>query len=243
MLFFKDNDIGDYVVAQTTLGGRWDIYNNPIDRRAYATNGLNWNRTPDDSVIIFNNYQRTNMINDIISAAEQLAEIERSITVNAKAQKHPITLVCDENTRLAMKNIYQKYEGNEPVIIVDKKSLGDSKITVLDTGAPYVCDKLYQLKVDIWNEALTMIGVPNSAYQKKERMLSDEVQRLNAGTFASRYSRLMARRDAAKKINDMFNLNIEVNYREYSGGEELKEAEIENGEIYDNGQNNLRIID
>ena len=108
MLFFKDDDVGDYVVAQTTLGGRWDIYNNPIDRRAYATNGLNWNRTPDDSVIIFNNYQRTNMINDIISAAEQLAEIERSITVNAKAQKHPITLVCDENTRLALKNIYQK---------------------------------------------------------------------------------------------------------------------------------------
>ena len=243
MLFFKDDDVGDYVVAQTTLGGRWDIYNNPIDRRAYATNGLNWNRTPDDSVIIFNNYQRTNMINDIISAAEQLAEIERSITVNAKAQKHPITLVCDENTRLAMKNIYQKYEGNEPVIIVDKKSLGDSKITTLDTGAPYVCDKLYQLKVDIWNEALTMIGVPNSAYQKKERMLSDEVQRLNAGTFASRYSRLMARRDAAKKINEMFNLNIEVNYREYSGGEELKEAETDNGEIHNDSQDDLRIID
>ena len=88
-----------------------------------------------------------------------------------------------------------------------------------------------------------MTGIATSAYKKKERMLTDEVQRLNAGTFASRYSRLMARRDAAKKINDMFGLNIEVNYREYSGGEELKEAETENGEIYDNGQNNLRIID
>ena len=52
----------------------------------------------------------------------------------------------------------------------------------------------------------------------------------------------MARRDASKQINEMFGLNIEVNYREYSGGEELKE-ETENGEIHNDSQDDLRIVD
>lgn len=50
--------------------------------------------------------------------------------------------------------------------------------------------------------------------QKKERLVADEVTRSQGGVIASRYSRLEARRQAAKKINEMFGLNIEVDYRE-----------------------------
>jgi len=45
-------------------------------------------------------------------------------------------------------------------------------------------------------------------------MISDEVIRNQGGTIASRYSRLQARREAVDKINKMFGLEIEVNYRE-----------------------------
>ena len=44
--------------------------------------------------------------------------------------------------------------------------------------------------------------------------MRDEVQRNLGGTIASRYSRLEARRQAAKEINRMFGLNIEVEFRE-----------------------------
>lgn len=219
-LFFKSDDeiVKDFIVARTTLDGRWDIYNRPKERRAYATNGLEWIRNDKNSVIIYNNYLRSPSFADVFSAAEQLAEIDRAIDINAKAQKTPVVIVCDDKTRLSAKNLYQKYDGNEPCIIVDKKSLGGTEIKVLNTGAPYVCDKLYELKTNIWNETLTNLGVPNASYQKKERMLSDEVARLNGGTFASRYSRLLGRQDAARAINKMFDLNISVVYREESGG-------------------------
>ena len=75
-------------------------------------------------------------------------------------------------------------------------------------------DKLYQLKTQYWNEALTYLGISNLNMQKKERLVSDEVSRSQGGVIASRYSRLEARRQAAQKINDMFGLNIEVDYRE-----------------------------
>ena len=86
-------------------------------------------------------------------------------------------------------------------------------LKVLKTDAPYVADKLYQLKSQYWNEALTYLGISNTNITKKERMISDEVMRNMGGVIASRYSRLESRRQAVKKINEMFGLEIEVNYR------------------------------
>ena len=45
-------------------------------------------------------------------------------------------------------------------------------------------------------------------------MITDEVIRNQGGTIASRYSRLEARRQACKQINEMFDLNIWCDYRE-----------------------------
>ena len=64
------------------------------------------------------------------------------------------------------------------------------------------------------NEALTYLGISNVSFQKKERMLQDEVLRNNGGTVSSRYSRLNARKEACEKINRMFGLNMSVDYRE-----------------------------
>ena len=85
---------------------------------------------------------------------------------------------------------------------------------MLKTDAPYVGDKLYTLKTQIWNEALTILGISNTNTTKKERLISDEVIRNEGGVIANRYSRLEARRQACVKINDMFGTNIECNFRE-----------------------------
>ena len=106
-----------------------------------------------------------------------------------------------------------QYDGNMPVIFADK-NISPNAIKVMQTESPFIADKLYQLKTNIWNEALTLLGISNINVQKKERLISDEVMRNQGGTIASRYSRLNARRQAANEINKMFGLNIEVDYRE-----------------------------
>ena len=210
-VFFYDDVLG-YLCLQTAISGKWNVYRIPIDRRAYATNGYNRKLTEKDSVIIFNNYLHTNSKLDVEMFSRRLYDLDRAIDVNAKAQKTPVLLLCDENERLTMKNLYKQYEGNEPFIFGDKKLNADG-VKVLTTEAPYVADKLYQLKSQYWNEALTYLGISNTNITKKERMISDEVMRNMGGVIASRYSRLESRRQACKKINDMFGLNIEVNYR------------------------------
>lgn len=210
-VFFEDDVLG-YLCLQCMIGGKLNVYRIPMQRRAYATNGYNKELDGTNSVIIFNNYLHTNSILDVEMYSKRLYDLDRAIDVNAKAQKTPVLIQCDESQRMTMKNLYKQYEGNEPFIF-GSKGLDANGLKVLQTGAPYVADKLYELKSQIWNEALTYLGISNTNVTKKERMISDEVIRNMGGTIASRYSRLESRRQAVEQINKMFGLNIEVNYR------------------------------
>lgn len=211
-VFFKDDVIG-YLALRTMVGGNWNVYNIPTERTAYASNGYNQPLNETNSVLIYNNMLRTPIIYKLQELAQELYEIDRTIMVNVKAQKTPVLLRCTENQRLTLKNLYMQYEGNMPFIFADK-GLDPDSIKALQTGAPYVADKLMQLRTSKYNEALTFLGISNSSYQKKERLVSDESIRSQGGTIANRYARLNARRQAADEINRMFGLNISVKFRE-----------------------------
>lgn len=211
-VFFKDEVLG-FLALRTTISGEFNVYRIPVRRRAFADNGYNKELTIDDSVIIYNNMIHTNSMLDVRVFAEKLADLDRTIQVNARAQKTPVLIKCSENERLTMSNLYKEYDGNAPVIYGDK-NLNANGLTVLKTDAPYVGDKLYQLKTQIWNEALTYLGISNINSVKKERMITDEVTRNQGGVVASRYSRLESRRQACEKINAMFGLDIWCDYRE-----------------------------
>ena len=213
-VFFQDDVLEDYVALDVICSGRLDVYGNPVLRRAYSRyNNYQKLLKGNNSVIIWNNYTRTNSVLDVEMFARRLYNLDRIIDINANAQKTPVLIKCDETQRLTMLNVYKEYDGNSPVIFGDK-ALNSNGLEVLSTGAPYVADKIYTLKTQIWNEALTYLGISNINVQKKERLITDEVTRNQGGTIASRYSRLESRRKAVRKINDMFGLNIEVNYRE-----------------------------
>lgn len=211
-IFFKDEELG-YLALQTMIGGNLDVYNVPKIRRAYATNGFNMPLSEDNSVIIWNNMLRTNCLTDIELFARRLYECDRTIDVNIKAQKTPVAILCDENQRLTMKNMYAQYDGNEPFIF-GAKDLDIKKIQAITTGAPFVADKIMQTKIQIWNEAMTYLGISNVNFQKKERLVTDEVTRNMGSTVSSRYTRLEMRKQACRQINKMFGLNINVEYRE-----------------------------
>lgn len=225
-VFFQDEVLG-YLSLQCMIGGKLNVYRIPMERRAYATNGYQRELDGTNSVIIFNNYLHTNSMLDVEMFSKRLYNLDRAIDVNANAQKTPVLIQCDESQRLTMKNLYKQYEGNEPFIF-GSKGLDANGLKVLQTGAPYVADKLYELKTQIWNEALTYLGISNINVVKKERMITDEVTRNQGGTVASRYSRLESRRQACKQINEMFGLDIWVNYRE--DFQDIEEQENENEE-------------
>ena len=211
-VFFKD-EVEDYLALQCAISGPLNVYRIPIRRRAYAVNGYNRELDDKNSVIIYNNMLHKNSMLDVRMFARELYNLDRAISVNANAQKTPILLRCDENQRLTLENLYMDYDGNKPVIYGDK-GLNPNSLSVLKTDAPYVADKLYTLKTQKWNEALTYLGISNVNITKRERLITDEVTRNQGGTIASRYSRLQSRRMACEQINKMFGLNVQCDYRE-----------------------------
>ena len=221
-VFFKDDDLtiantndkdGTYLALQVVLGGKLNVYRIPDNRKAYAVNTYTKQLDADNSVIIWNNMIRLPEYGRMMFYASKLAQIDRAIDVNVKGQRFPIAILCDETQRLTMKNVYKQYDGNEPFIFGDK-NLDLSAIQVVNTGSPYVADKLQQLKNNIWAEAMMCLGIPNSPSEKKERLVANEAKVSQGGTLASRSSRLEMRKMACREINNMWGLDTDVEYNQ-----------------------------
>lgn len=205
-LLFQDDILG-YLGLRLSPSSGFDAYGDPVGRRAYGVNGYNAERTDKNSVIIYNNYMRTSSIPEITLFADRLALLDRIMDINVNAQKTPLFVRCSEEQRLSILNMYKNYDGNEP-IIYGTKELDPQALEAFVTGAPYVAGNLYELKTKIWNEVLTYWGIANISYTKKERMISDEVNRGLGGVMANRAIRLNEQIAALDRFNEMFGTNI-----------------------------------
>ena len=213
-IFFKDDITEKFVCIQVMPSGQFNMYRIPKERTAYAVNGYqNSDLNEHNSVIIYNNLLRKPSVQDIEIYAKKLTNIDLTLNVNVNAQKTPIAIICDETQRLTFQQLYQNYAGNMPFIFGDK-GLNLDNVKSINTQADYKGEELNKLKTDIWNEALTYLGVSNVQYQKKERINTEEINRSMGGAFSSRRSRIKARQNAVKEINKMFGLSIEVNFED-----------------------------
>lgn len=220
-VFFYDEDLkyssnGEapegYAVLQCMIAGHWDMYNYPLDRRAYAVNGLNVELDESNSVLIFNDYLRVPMFPTLQLYAQRLAEIDRTIDVNVMNQKTPKIIRCTDKQRLTFQNLMMQVQGNMYWIMSDK-NVDLKDVDILDVSAPYVANELQILKHQYWNEALTFLGVENVTTQKKERLITSEVFTQMGDVEAQRFTRLNARKLACKQINELFGLEIDCDFR------------------------------
>lgn len=211
ILFFKDDVLGFLVLPYVDRSPR-NLEDEPIVRRAFSPNQNGYSNDLDDtnSVIIYNNYMRHNTLSMIDYYARQLWEMDRIVLINAIAQKTPTLVTGTPEQRLSLVNLYKEWSGNSPVIFGDEH-LDMKNLTVLKTDAPFIADKILDVKNQILNDAYTFLGIVNPD-QKKERMITSEVSSINAPALLAAESRLKTRKQACEKINRMFGLNIDVDY-------------------------------
>lgn len=234
-LFFHDNDADADIVTRCTPAGNFNIYNIPRNRKPYAVNTVFDTRTIDNSVLIYNNIARKPDITTCELFARRLAECERTSDINIKAQKTPVLVTASQTQRTTMVNMYQQYDGNAPFIF-PTEGYNDNAIRAMSTGAPFVADKIRVEKQQIWNEFLTFMGIPNATFEKRERLIADEVNRSQGGVVAMQNSRLLTRQKAVKEINKMFGLDVSVRFRDIDislpggGGNDTIIEEVEENE-------------
>ena len=175
--FIKDKELG-YMTINANPSDKLNHYNLPVRINAWSV-GYSKNYDFDDCVYIMNNEMQLPTISTIELFALRLYEAERTIDVNIKAQKTPVLIEGDAKSMLTLKNLYMKFSGNEPFIFGNKNFNLDKALNVLKTDAPFIADKLQDYKHEVWNECLTFLGINNANTDKKERLVTDEVNSNN----------------------------------------------------------------
>lgn len=209
-IFVEDETLG-FLNLRCTPAGELNIYELPVRWMAYSI-AYHEEYEADNCVIIRNNYAEIPTDETVSLFALRLAEVERTLDVNIKSQKTPVLIKSSEKQRLTMKNLYEQYDGNQPFIFGDS-TLDDGLFTVLRTDAPFVGDKLIQYKHEIWNEAMTFFGIKNSNMDKKERMITDEVNANNEQVSMMTETGLATRKQACELINEKWGLDVDVRLR------------------------------
>lgn len=164
----------------------------------------------DNFVLVKNNKLMHGVRYIVQLFALKLHNIDMEISNNINLQKFSAIMMCDEKERLTILNIIKQWENNQPLIL-SKKSLDlNNKVDKLDFNIPYVADKLYLAKEKIMNEFLTYIGVNNLSVEKKERLVTGEVDVNNELIESNANVMLETRQQAVEEINDKFGLDITV---------------------------------
>ena len=172
--FVKDDELG-FLALKVNPSDKLNVYNLPIKVMAWSI-GYNKQYDFDDIVYIMNNELEKPTMQSLELFAMRLYETERTIDVNLQAQKTPILIEGDTKTILTLKNVYMQYSGNTPFIFGNKQFDISNKLNVLKTDAPYLIDKLDIHKHQIFNHALTVLGIDNANTDKKERLITNEVE-------------------------------------------------------------------
>lgn len=209
VVFFQDDIIGKLCLKLGAIQS-FDVYGEPSKYGAFGDNGYFVdNLNTDNSVIMYNNLVRNGNMSEINWIASMLYDFDRIIKVNANAQKTPLLIKTDEKGRLTLLNVYKKWEGDEPVIFADK-NFNSANFDVLNTNAPFIADKLYNIKRWYKQEMLTLMGIPTYDRNKTERLLTDELTLSATEALSYANSKLMARQQAIDKVNQMWGTEIKV---------------------------------
>lgn len=216
-----DNDYG-FINTQAVSNGYINIYGLPtkLNCFSYSYNttrktymGFNEKAKKDqEAILVLNNYEMLPTCSTIELYAMRMAEAQRTVDINIHAQRTPILIETDQNQKFTMRQVYEQYDGNAPVIYGNKNAGIDGSLKVLKTDAPIVFDKIMEYKRDIFNEALTYLGVSNLD-EKKERRVVNEAESNNEVINLNLQSYLTPRKEACKQFNEKFGTNIDVKVR------------------------------
>ena len=231
--FFMDEVLGLLALPYVVVNGL-DVYGRPRRIEVLGQNGYRRMLNSDEFVIMYDNNGRYPLYLDICQYAERLALDTRTADINIAQQKTPRVFKTTPEKERSLKDLVNNVDGYENTIIT-YDNLEIDETTMILAPAPYVADKIDLHKQNDYAEFLRLIGISNLSFQKKERNISDEIQAMQGGTIASRFSRFEPRKRAVEEINLKFNQNIEVSY--YDGEPSTIKEDDYSESIFDTDSN------
>ena len=118
----------------------------------------------------------------------------------------------------AIKKIYDMVQEGNGVAVYDPKQREDSEEDLFQTftqnlSQNFIANDIASFMRQLENEFCTKIGLPNTNTEKKERLNIDEVNANNVETESWAADVLDLLKDGCKRVNDMFDINLSVDWR------------------------------
>lgn len=118
----------------------------------------------------------------------------------------------------SFKKLYDRVASGEPMAVIDKNLLLEDgtpawQIFTQNVGQNYITDRLLNDMKTLEDQFNTVIGVPNANTQKRERMITDEVNANNVDTQCRVNLWLETMNKDISQVNKMFGTDIKVKYR------------------------------
>lgn len=219
-LWFKDKTLG--LMCLPCQGVGVNVYNDPIKYRAVGF-GYSKEYDVEDCVLMENNKLRIPTHDVLLYFTRQLYEVVRTRDVNVRTLKLPFVIATDDKGVLTAKKIIEEIDNNTYAVVTNKNTVPiDELIKVLATGVKPYTTELTDLYHDILNECLTYLGINNANTDKKERLITNEVNANNQFIESCSNIFLESRKKAVEEINKKFGTNISVELRNKpEGGEDV----------------------
>lgn len=118
----------------------------------------------------------------------------------------------------SFKKLYDRVASGEPMAVIDKNLLLEDgtpawQMFTQNVGQNYITDRLLNDMKTLEDQFNTVIGVPNANTQKRERMITDEVNANNVDTQCRVNLWLETMNKDIMQVNRMFGTDIKVKYR------------------------------
>ena len=225
--WFYDDVLDSVIALPYDVMNGFDIYGRPLSIMARAKNGRYYRKLKrGEFIIMYDNSRKISILPKIIQRANRIALSIRTQDINIAQQRTPRIWRTSQDKEETVKGILNQVEGMvENIVAYDNIELDD--LSCVSEPAPYIVDKLDLHLEREWASFYRMIGISSVVQEKKERLITDEVTASQGGTIASRYNRFEPRQSAIDKINEKWNLNIEIEY--YDGvPSNVEEKEVDN---------------
>lgn len=192
----------DYRYQPATL-----MYTNWVLGEGYGYLGI-------DAEMLYINYQYKPLLDIVCYYASLLANIDASISTNLYNTRVSNLFAADtESEKQTIQKMYDNISEGNPMVLVTKNTiekLNDRIIDLNNAKNTFVGDLLNELYRSIINRFLSDIGIPNTPYEKKERLISSEADSNNAEVKGTRDLMMTNLREGISRINKMFGTKIRV---------------------------------
>lgn len=202
--FESANPVSKYSGLKRTIGEDCVVMFNTLnDRKA------------ENNVRLFTKYAALlDELDKSINSAIYNSRVSAIFSVESDTEAQQVRAMCDDVAK------------GKPFILTNNNAVRNSlmgisgqMVETLPVKSNYVLDLLLRDRYTILCNFLTEIGINNTPFEKKERQIVNEVDSNNELLKITGFEFLEARKKALEKVNEMFGLNISVDFNR-----ELQEA-------------------